>query len=318
MAIPTQSEMFFIVLRLFGQGQEWRRKDMKALVASTLCLSEEDRETRTNSGIPVFESRTGWAISNLAAAGFLEKGSAAHSYRITRKGSEALLEDGAEKAISRDVYRAIHSTSKDLESDGLVDNEAPTQPDEPQVKDVSLEDDSESEQISPEEQIDKGAEALHQQLRRDLMDKIMSIEGRDGDTFFEELVTKLLVNMGYGIGRLTPASGDQGIDGIVTADALGFDPVYIQAKRYSKGNSVQAPIVQQFAGALGAVTRGVLITTSTFSKGARRVAESYPHATIRLIDGDELTRLMVEYDLGVATERVVKIKRLDSDFFPES
>jgi restriction endonuclease Mrr len=60
---------------------------------------------------------------------------------------------------------------------------------------------------------------------------------------FERLILDLLSAMGYGGGdlsnaRMTPTTGDGGIDGIIHEDALGLDAVYVQAKRYAPGNSV--------------------------------------------------------------------------------
>ena len=39
---------------------------------------------------------------------------------------------------------------------------------------------------------------------------------------------------------------------------------------------------------------------------------------IILIDGEELTRLMVQYGVGVRIERTVDIKRMDADYFDDS
>lgn len=66
--------------------------------------------------------------------------------------------------------------------------------------------------------------------------------------------------------------------------------------------------------ALGSVTRGVFIITSSFSKPAIEFANGYPHATISLIDGKKLTELMIEYNLGVSEERTICLKKLDSDY----
>ncbi|MBM6942639.1 restriction endonuclease [Collinsella intestinalis] len=134
-------------------------------------------------------------------------------------------------------------------------------------------------------------------------------------TFFEQLVVDLLIKMGYGQGRKTQVSNDGGIDGIIAIGALGFDPIYVQAKRYTPGNTVGRPELQGFAGALGSISRGVFITTSSFAKSAVEWASHYPHATLVLIDGRRLTELIVQYDLGVSTERVYRIKRLDGDYF---
>ena len=114
---------------------------------------------------------------------------------------------------------------------------------------------------------------------------------------------------------MTQYKGDGGIDGIITTDALGFDPIYTQAKRYAVNSRVGRPEIQGFAGALGSVTRGVFITTASFTAEAMEWVKGYPHATIILIDGRKLTQLMIKYNMGVATESTIDIKRVDIDYF---
>ena len=157
------------------------------------------------------------------------------------------------------------------------------------------------------------AEDLNDVLASELVQLILDRE----PSFLEKLVVDLLEKMGYGNGRITQYSGDGGVDGIIATDALGFDPIYTQAKRYAPSSKVGCPEVQAFAGALGSVTRGAFITTSSFTANAIEWARSYPHATIALIDGEKLARLMIKYDLGVAVERALQIKRVDSDYFDE-
>lgn len=170
---------------------------------------------------------------------------------------------------------------------------------------------------SPMERLDVIVKEMHSQLSHEIMNAIMSVEGRAGDSFFERIVTDLLEKMGYGKGTVTSASNDRGIDGIIKTDPLGFNPILIQAKRYAKEHSVGRPEIQSFAGALGAVTRGAFITTSYFTQGAIEFAKSYPHADIVLIDGKKLTELMIQYNLGVSVERDIYIKRIDNDYFEQ-
>lgn len=77
--------------------------------------------------------------------------------------------------------------------------------------------------------------------------------------------------------------------------------------------------MQAFVGALhGAQTsRGVFVTTGRFSSGARLFAEQVPIRLV-LIDGTELTRLMVRYDVGVAVKETYQLKSVDDDFFDDS
>lgn len=59
--------------------------------------------------------------------------------------------------------------------------------------------------------------------------------------------------------------------------------------------------MQNFAGALGCSTvrKGVFITTSFFDEKAKQKAASVQGKVIRLINGDELTKLMIKHNIGV-------------------
>ena len=139
--------------------------------------------------------------------------------------------------------------------------------------------------------------------------------------FFEELVVKLLVAMGYGgshedASSVVGRSGDEGIDGIIKEDRLGLDTIYIQAKRWK--DAVGRPEIQRFAGALQGqrARKGVFITTSTFTADARSYVTNL-QTTIVLVDGSQLARLMLENGIGVNEVEVVKLLKLDEDYFIE-
>ena len=139
--------------------------------------------------------------------------------------------------------------------------------------------------------------------------------------FFEQLVVDLIVAMGYGgsvedAGKATKRTNDEGIDGLVKEDKLGLDAIYIQAKRWQKGNVVGRPEIQKFVGALAGqgARKGIFITTSNFTKEAMEY-KPRNDTSIVLIDGSKLVELMYEYNIGVSTEKRFEIKRLDSDYF---
>ena len=136
-------------------------------------------------------------------------------------------------------------------------------------------------------------------LATDLLDNLTHIP----PSSFEHTVLDLLENMGYGRARHIGRSGDGGIDGIIDQDTLGLDSVYVQAKRWT--GQVGEPEVRSFSGSLDphGATRGILITTSGFSESARRTAEAISTGSkhIRLVDGSELTQLMIDHSVGVTT-----------------
>lgn len=97
-----------------------------------------------------------------------------------------------------------------------------------------------------------------------------------------------------------------------------MDIVYLQAKRYAAGNTVGVDKVREFAGSLveRGAAKGVFVTTSHFAPAATAYADRIPQRLI-LIDGDQLTRLMVQYGVGVRTERAVELCKLDLDYFDD-
>lgn len=61
-------------------------------------------------------------------------------------------------------------------------------------------------------------------------------------------------------------------------------------------------------------SRGIFITTSSFSPGAREYANSVSTRII-LIDGERLAALMIKYGIGVQTRDVFTVVEVDEDFF---
>ena len=160
-------------------------------------------------------------------------------------------------------------------------------------------------------------------LEAALSDDLLAILRDISPTRFERLILDLLTAMGYGGGdlanaRMTKASGDGGIDGIIHEDALGLDAVFVQAKRYSPENKVSRPAIQQFIGSLTGegATKGVFVTTSDFSADARAFLGKVQQRVV-LINGQELARLMIRYGIGVRARTTYVIKGLDSDYFSD-
>jgi len=174
-----------------------------------------------------------------------------------------------------------------------------------------------SADATPDEQL----ASAHQELVRALDDDVLAQVKAGTPGFFEKLVVELMIAMGYGgsrkeAGKATQATNDDGIDGIIKEDKLGLDVIYLQAKRWN--NTVHRPEIDKFIGALTRkrARKGVFITTSDFSPGARDAALGLDVKVV-LIDGAELARLMVENNLGVSVKQVYEVKQIDSDYFAE-
>lgn len=172
---------------------------------------------------------------------------------------------------------------------------------------------------TPQDNLNASMEQINKELSANLLSEIME----RSPAFFEKMVVQLLLKMGYGSaledGFVTGCSGDEGIDGIIREDKLGFSSIYIQAKRWAEDKAIVRPEIQKFVGALAGqgAQKGLFITTGTFTKEARSYVEKQLSTKVVLVDGEKLTKLMIEYNLGVSVETVYTIKKIDTDFFSE-
>lgn len=294
------------VLKLAAEGER-RVPETAEQIANIFRLTDEEREEILPSGRQrILHNRIHWAKFYMSKAGLVEIPKRG-LFRATRAGLDLL----ASNPRSIDV-KALKSYPSFLE---FYEASTAKQPksERPIVNELAV------SSATPEEQIDAAQTVLHSALSSDLLQRILD----NSPAFFEHLIVDLLVAMGYGGSHEKAAlklgkSGDNGVDGVIDEDRLGLDRIYVQAKRYAEQNTVQRPEVQGFVGSLvgfGA-TKGVFVTTSTFSAGASEFADKIPQRVI-LIDGAKLTDLMIEHDVGVRINRRVAIKRLDEDFFSE-
>ncbi|MDE0689303.1 MAG: restriction endonuclease [Candidatus Poribacteria bacterium] len=324
MDIPNYKSIMLPFLQYIDDSQEHHRKDIAdALAAKPFKLTAEQKAELMPKGMPVFGYRCDWAKTVLKKAGLVEIPTRGYS-RITDRGL-ALLDawnnnpEEIEDAIMRSPAKFYDYVNNRWPVEEKNDNDQTSEEsiedeDDAQILAESVENED-NDQI-PEESI----EGNYQQIRKELTVELLQKISGNSPAFFEKLVIDLLVKMGYGgshedaqaVGR----SGDGGIDGIIKADPLGLNVVYIQAKRW-EGN-VGAPPVRDFVGALDGegVQEGIFITTSDFNPAAKEFAERSSKRVI-LINGSELARYMINHNVGVSIEKTYEIKRVDSDYFAE-
>lgn len=298
MALPKYNEFYNPLLESIRDGQTYTLKEVRDRVAQNLHLSAEDLAERLPSQRqPIYANRMGWANTYLKKAGMVEAPRRGLCH-ITPAGQQ-LLARGC--IITNDLLK---SESPDFAA--FISSTPITEP----VASSSVEPSSEK---TPPEMVDELCGTINNQLADDLLSEIM----QQSPAFFEQLVVDLMVAMNYGDGFVTKYSHDDGIDGIIREDKLGFRSIYIQAKRWQTTSTVGQPELHKFAGAMQShpgAKHGLFITTGKFSQGAKDFAKSQ---NIILVDGQKLAELMIEYDVGVATQKVYKIKRIDSDYFSE-
>jgi restriction system protein len=308
MAVPDFQTLMRPLLAYAADGTEKNTGETIKALADEFQLSETDRHQLLPSGKQTtIQNRVYWSQIYLARAGAIKKTRRSY-FEITDRGRELLQKYPKQIDISILNQFPEFVAFRTKHSDEEV-QPVPGRMTAPQT----------IASVTPEEAIQEAEEELSQNLQSQLLERISELS----PTFFEQLVLELIVKMGYGgkngaIAEKTGASGDEGFDGIVNEDPLGLDKIYLQAKRYAKDNTVGRPMIQQFAGALSGrgASKGVFITTSSFSAQALEFAKQVPQRPI-LIDGEKLTKLMIQYGVGVRIERTVEIKRIDMDYFEE-
>ena len=169
--------------------------------------------------------------------------------------------------------------------------------------------------LLPEEMIEQTYLFYKNNLKAQIIDRILECH----PSFFESLVVKLLLEMGYGFddksGKILGKSHDKGIDGVIYEDRLGLSKIYIQAKRYESGNTIGRQVLQSFVGAMQDVQKGVFITTSTFTKEAREYADNQQQKSLKLINGDLLADLMIKYGIGLEKVETYIVYKLNESYF---
>lgn len=292
------------LLKIVSDGKEYHNRELIELLAVQFNLTEDERKEMLASGTqPIFDNRVGWAKTYLKKAGLLDSPKRA-IFVISDLGRKTLSEKP--EAIDANYLKKFDSFL-DFQNLSRVGN------DNDSTINKSI------EEITPEENLENSYQRLRISLAAELLNKVLELS----PSFFERLVVELLVKMGYGgsikdAGRAIGKSGDEGIDGTIYEDKLGLDIIYVQAKRWNLGNTVGRPEIQKFVGALAGqgAKKGVFITTSSFTREAKDYAPRND-TKIVLIDGEQLSQLMIDYNIGCSTHQNYEIKKLDLDYFDE-
>jgi len=299
MPVPKFYQFMKPLLILLGDGKERPLQTIYEETAKSMGLTDEDKLEKLPSGKKlVYIDRIGWAVTYLIKAGLIKRVKRA-TFVITDEGSGVLRQNPAiidVKFLDRfPSFVEFHKRQNRTEQRN--ENNATS-----------------TDGRTPEEILHDVYTQINSNLAEDLLAEI----SKQSPSFFERMVVDLLKAMGYGDWSKESSSvvgkpGDEGIDGIIKEDKLGFDVIYIQAKKWDPEAVIQRPEIQKFGGALrGKDSKGLFITTAKFSEGATKYAQEQH---IVLVDGKTLARLMIEHDLGVSTEEKILIKKIDNDYF---
>ncbi|WP_198303361.1 restriction endonuclease [Vibrio anguillarum] len=297
--LPSYQDLMKPVLEA-AKNEEVKLSNVVDLLAEHFNLSEDERTELLPSGRQAaFTNRVGWAKTYLTKAGLLDSTRRGH-FVITELGQDALIsgeEINNQYLKHFDDFNAFtkqkNGDSSKVEETTLSNNDA-----------------------TPDEVL----RAAYKQINDTLASEILARTRKVSPAFFEQLLIELLLAMGYGgtgegMAHTLGKSGDNGVDGVINQDPLGVDQVYIQAKRYAEGANISSSNIRDFFGALNLkkAQKGIFITTSDFTPSAVQTAKDLGMRIV-LINGKELAKLMLRYNIGSRDEQVIYLKRIDEEF----
>ena len=301
MAVPKYDELMKPLLMAIQDGKTYTIKDVSARLAKQLKLSADDLAEMLPSGRQtVFKNRIGWANTYLKKAGLLDRPARA-TIVITDAGKQVVA-DNPEKIDSNYLKRfPSFADFKSTAENSDEDDHTSVNPN--------------ADDLTPDDQLEEAYKQINANLASDLLNEVLKLTPHT----FEKFVIDFLSKMGYGTvafgSHATQASGDDGIDGVIMEDKLGFSLIYMQAKKWAPDKVVGQPDIQSFVGAIaGKHGDGLFVTTARFSQKAKDYAHTHH---IILIDGERLANLMIEYNFCVSTRKVFEIKTIDTDALAE-
>lgn len=301
MPIPDFQSVMLPALEKLADGKEWTMRDLTSSLADHFNLTEVERQELMASGQTVFSNRVAWAKTHLKNAGLVDNPSRGQ-VSLSALGRSVL-----EKKPSKVNCRFLKQFPSYLTFIGHG----------PEIEAASPPAEVMEGQKTPLELLDESYSTLRKATVEDLISRLKSCS----PGFFEKVVVRLLRAMGYGgiagEATVTGQSGDAGIDGIIKEDKLGLDVVCIQAKRWE--GSVGRPVVQGFVGSMDYIRarKGVIITSSYFTKDAVDFVGRIEGKKVVLIDGNTLADLMIDHNVGVTLAKTYELKEISNDFFDE-
>jgi restriction system protein len=299
MSIPKFYELMLPLLKLYGDKKIHTRFEFIDQISGEFNLSEAEKQEKVNSGKTRISDRMYWAITFLKTSGLLEQ---------PKRGLHNITDRGL-SVLAMNLESLYPDKIKELFPDVMETKFWNPNLRDKLSKSPELDNVTESE-ITPDESLTSIINQKESLVKFDILESINGLTPRQ----FENLVVKVLVAMNYGTGIVTNYTNDGGIDGIIQADELGFEKIYIQAKKY-EGN-VGRPDIQKFVGAMTGTNKGVFITTSDFANSVREYINSRQENII-LVNGEKLVELMYKHNQGVSVIQNIEIKRIDTDFFEE-
>lgn len=297
---------------------EVKLRDIITTISDHFQLSEAERSEPLPSGKqPIIDNRVGWARTYLSKAGLIDSPRRAY-FQITQRGLNALSDTNTK--INTRYLKQFEEFVDFTNTNTSNTTEKSTLPEQTEQLITQEESTAQEDIATPDEILRNAYKTINDALAQDILERTRNVT----PSFFEQMLIDLLIAMGYGgteegTAHALGKSGDNGVDGVINQDPLGVDQIYIQAKRYKQGNNISSGDIRDFFGALNLKNahKGIFLTTSDFTASAVETAQRLS-TRIVLINGNELAKLMLRYNIGSRNEQTLQIKKIDEEFFDQN
>lgn len=270
-----------LIKALKNLGGSGTVSEIEEQVAQILNLTDDQINEIHRESTTKLTYRLAWARNYLKRFGILENSSRG-IWALTEKGQKT------EEVDQKKVKRAVVKKDREerLQKSTQVDQE--------------------------ESQIENTTDEIEE---FDWQDKLIQTIRDIHPDQFERLCQRLLRELGFVNVEVTGRTNDGGIDGkgiYKIGSVLSFHVVF-QAKRYQ--GSVSSSTIRDFRGAMsGRADKGLILTTGSFTREAKKEAVRDGATPIDLIDGNEFAERLKELNLGVEIEMVEEVK-IKTDWF---
>jgi restriction system protein len=263
---------------LRNAGGEAGAREIMSRVADKVVLDSSERNKVHKGGENAAENEVAWARNYLRMGGFLD---------ASTRGIWRLTDEGWKKTFT---------TEQAIEFIREQNRSRPKKPDS-------------STDVLPDLDLSSTEPELISNESGSLIEILHGLP----PTGFERFCQHLLREIGLTDVHTTPASSDGGIDGFgkLQINPLVSEMILFQCKKYI--GSVGPAAIREFRGALeGRSSRGIFITTGSFTKEAKAEAERDGVKPIELVERNRLIELIERYQIGV---RPVTVYEVDYSFF---
>lgn len=315
---PSSTLFHYPILMMLADGNVHNRNELVAFEIEKLSISEADQKVSTpgkngKKGVNMVASWTSYAIADLKKAEYIVH--SGDGYVITNAGKEFLeshksgfvaSELKASKAYREYKRMGEFKNPKD-------DKPAPFMAAEPISESESDEPTEEVPTKSPIELLEELSTHINETLENTLLDALKKMSPDSFERLIKELLIKMEICKSEECIELTPYVKDDGVDLYVYDNILKMNVACcIQVKKYTE-NAIGLSTVKELGGTLldKNCKSGMVITTTQFTKGASDYNPS--GYNIQKIDGNQLTKLLVSYGLGIKTKKIV-INTVDTEY----